>query len=213
MIICHSHKFIYVHPPKTAGTAVSTALGALCTDHDAQIGDWPGASYGKIPALKGIGKHAPLAAITPLALGVDLADYLVVLSVRNPWDRLASFYHWARAQSFEHPQIALAKAHSFAGFLALRRIQRVFSAAPYRSYAPKPDILLRAERLGADMQHLAGRLGVEIAPIQTVNTSTRQRDWRVYYTDETAAIVAKICAEDIAAFGYQFDDAANLPAG
>ena len=44
MIICHSHRFIYIHPPKTAGTAVSVALGALCGPDDAQIGDWPGAS-------------------------------------------------------------------------------------------------------------------------------------------------------------------------
>jgi len=207
MIICHSHRFIYVHPPKTAGTAVSTVLGALCANSDVQIGDWPGAEYPKIGPLKGIGKHAPLAMIAPLLLGVDIADYRIVISVRNPWDRLASFYHWARAQSDEHPQIELAKTHDFAGFLAHRRIQRVFGAAPYRAYAAKPDFVLRAERLDADLAIFGQTLGVKLGTPDRINASGRQRDWRPYYTDETRAIIARISAQDIADYGYDFDDA------
>ena len=205
MIICHSNKFIFVHPPKTAGTAVSVSLGNLCGPNDAQIGDWPGAQYAKSGRLKGIGKHATLSALQSLPLDVDLREYCVVLSVRNPWDRVVSFYHWARAQDFESPQIFAAKNNDFDGFLANRTIQRALLSSPYRNYAAKPDVVLRSETLDADLRQLGQRLGVEVVIPPRVNRSDRQPDWRPYYSDKTAAIIAQICAKDIADYGYSFE--------
>ena len=34
MILCHSHKFIFFHNPKTAGTAVMKTLEEYCSDGD-----------------------------------------------------------------------------------------------------------------------------------------------------------------------------------
>jgi hypothetical protein len=48
--------------------------------------------------------------------------------------------------------------------------------------------------------HLGFRLTLERA-----NTSDRGRDWRVYFSDRDADLVADLCAEDIARFGYRFD--------
>ena len=205
MIICHSHKFIYVHPPKTAGTAVSVSLGELCGPDDAQIGDWPGAQYAKSGRLKGIGKHATLSALQFPRLSVDLRDYCVVLSVRNPWDRLVSFYHWARVQEFDSPQIIAAQTNDFDGFLSSTVIQSAFYSSPYRKYAANPDLVLRSETLGDDLRQLGQRLSVAIRIPARVNMSERQQDWRPYYSDETAALVAKMCAKDIADYGYSFE--------
>ena len=35
--------------------------------------------------------------------------------------------------------------------------------------------------------------------------SQRLRDHRPYYDDDSAALIAELCAEDIARFGYRFD--------
>ena len=212
MIICHSHRFIYIHPPKTAGTAVSVALGAVCGPDDAQIGDWPGASYAQPEALKGLGKHAPLAMLKARPIWSDISEYRRVLSTRNSWDRMVSFYHWARAQDFEHIQIKIAKEHDFAGFLRHRRIQNSFRTAPYRNYIATPDFTLAAENLGEGLVGLGAALGVDLSAPERINASGRQRDWRPYYSDETRALVADICAVDIADHGYEFDDAARLQA-
>ncbi|MEX0970063.1 MAG: Type II secretory pathway, pullulanase PulA [Paracoccaceae bacterium] len=210
MIICHSHRFIYIHPPKTAGTAISIALGALCGPDDAQIGDWPNASYAQPAALKGLGKHAPLAMLQERPFWGDIANYKLVLSTRNSWDRMVSFYHWARQQDFKHLQIKIAKAHDFAGFLGHRRIQNSFRTSPYRNYIATPDFTLHAENLAAGLVSLGDALGVELGVPARVNASGRQRDWRPYYSDETRALVADICAIDIAEYGYAFDDAVQL---
>jgi hypothetical protein len=37
------------------------------------------------------------------------------------------------------------------------------------------------------------------------NRSNRQADWRSYYTDTDAALIANVCGADVAAFGYAFD--------
>lgn len=210
MIICHSHRFIYIHPPKTAGTAISLALGSLCGPDDAQIGDWPGATYAQPEILKGLGKHAPLAMLQALPVWNDIAAYRLVLSTRNSWDRMVSFYHWAREQDFEHPQVKIARTHDFAGFLGHRRIQSSFRAAPYRNYIATPDFTLPAENLDAGFATLGAALGVALGAPARLNVSGRQKDWRPYYTDETQALVADICAVDIADYGYAFEDAAQL---
>jgi hypothetical protein len=42
-------------------------------------------------------------------------------------------------------------------------------------------------------------------PLPVSNVSSDRRDYRTFYNDETAEIVAKVYADDIAAFGYTFD--------
>ena len=47
----------------------------------------------------------------------EMDDFLIFTLVRNPWDRMVSYYHWFKEQSFDHPAVALARDHSFADFL------------------------------------------------------------------------------------------------
>jgi len=45
--------------------------------------------------------------------------------------------------------------------------------------------------------------------LERVNQSDRERDWRGYYDAALAAHVADLCAEDIARFGYGFEEVAH----
>ncbi|MDP1578400.1 MAG: sulfotransferase family 2 domain-containing protein, partial [Cypionkella sp.] len=122
MIISRGRRFIFVHIPKTGGTALSLALEDRAMKDDILIGDTPKARARKA-RLKGaksagrLWKHSTLSDIAGLASDDEIADFFTLTLVRNPWDRAVSYYHWLRSQNFAHPAVGLAKSHDFSGFL------------------------------------------------------------------------------------------------
>ena len=100
--------------------------------------------------------------------------------------------------------------------LAHPQTQASFRLWPYGAYmrdaggVERCRLYARAERLEAELAPFWDHLGFRLT-VPRVNESDRPRDWRPLYDDATAAQVAEICAEDIARFGYGFDDAARAP--
>ena len=214
MIISRGRRYIFVHIPKTGGTALALALEARAMKDDILIGDTPKARArrGRLKGVKAAGrlwKHSTLADIDGL---VSADEGLRVFTlVRNPWDRVVSYYHWLREQGFAHPAVGLAKASDFSGFLNHPSTRVSLGAAPYGSYVrdvtgvERCDLFLRLERLEEDLPQLEALLDLRLGPLARANASERGRDWRPYYSAADAEVLAKIAAEDIARFGYRFD--------
>ena len=212
MIISHQRRYIFVHIPKTGGTAMALALEQRAARDDILIGDTPKAvaRRGRLKGLQAPGrlwKHSTLADIAGL---YDPAGMLIFTLVRNPWDRVVSYYHWLRMQDFDHPAVTRAKALDFSGFLHHPGTQSSLQSLPYAGYVSAPNdpaptaLYIRLEHLDADMAPLAAHLGfTPVLPI--ANQSLRARDWRPYYSDADAATLGRICAQDIDQFGYRFD--------
>ena len=156
-------------------------------------------------------KHSTLADIGGLANDAEIAEFFTFTLVRNPWDRMVSYYHWLRVQGFAHPAVALAKRLDFSAFLNAPEIQASFRASPSASYVTDANgidrcaMYLQLEHLGRDIPALEARLGLRLPDVGRVNASNRNRDWRGYYSDADAGLVADIAAADIARFGYTFD--------
>jgi hypothetical protein len=216
MILSRGRRFIFVHIPKTGGTALSLALEARAMKDDILIGDTPKARARKarLQGVKSAGrlwKHSTLADIRGLASDAEIAGFFTVTLVRNPWDRLVSYYHWLRAQSFAHPAVGLAKSHDFSGFLNHAQTRTALRLWPYGAYmrdasgAERASLYARLEHLEADLAPFEAHLGFRLTPLARANQSERLRDWRGFYSEADAALVAEICAEDIARFGYRFD--------
>jgi hypothetical protein len=215
MIISRGRRYIFVHIPKTGGTSLAIALEARAMKDDILIGDTPKARRRRA-RLKGLGargrlwKHSTLADIDGVVSGAEMDGMLVFTLVRNPWDRLVSYYHWLRAQEFDHAAVALAKRMDFAGFLYHPTTVAALSAAPYGSYLKRADgraqpaLFLRLEHLVTDLAPLEKHLGFALGPLPRDNASQRRRDHRGYYDAALAAHVARLCAEDVARFGYSF---------
>lgn len=214
MIISPGRHYIFVHIPKTGGTALSLALEARARADDILIGDTPKAvkrraRVKQMAAAGRLWKHSRLADIEGLVPREDFGGYFIFTLVRNPWDRIVSYYHWLQAQGWDHPAVRLAKAESFSGFLNAPETLRSL-AAPYSSYmcdgagVERATLYVRLEALEEDLAPLWAHLGFDLSPIARVNASARSRDVRSFYTDADADTVARIAAPDIARFGYRF---------
>lgn len=217
MIVSRGRRFIFVHVPKTGGTALALALEARAMKDDILIGDTPKARAraGRVRQLSAAGrlwKHSTMADIAGLVSEEEVAGLFTLTLVRNPWDRAVSYYHWLRAQGFAHPAVRLAKLHDFAGFLTHPQTQSSFREWPYGAYmrdakgVERCRLYARLEHLLTDLAPFEAHLGFRLT-VPHVNRSDRARDWRPYFTDTTAALVGDLCAEDIARFGYGFEDA------
>ena len=216
MIISRRRRFIFVHIPKTGGTALSLALESRAMADDILIGDTPKARarLGRIKGATSAGrlwKHSTLADIDGLVTRDEVADFFTLTLVRNPWDRAVSYYHWLRMQAFAHPAVGLAKSHDFSGFLNHPQITTAFRLWPAPAYmrdaggVERASLYVRVERLEADLAPFEAHLGFRVGPLPRVNLSDRARDWRGFYSDADAALLADLCAPDIARFGYGFD--------
>jgi hypothetical protein len=221
MIISRARKYIFVHIPKTGGTALSLALEARAARDDVLIGDTPKARArkGRLKGVKTAGrlwKHSTLADVAGLVSDDEVAGFFTLTLVRNPWDRMVSYYHWLRDQRFAHPAVGLAKALEFGAFLHHPQTQASLRMWPYGAYlrdgrgVERCRLFARLEHLDTDIAPFEAHLGFRLTPLPRANESARLRDWRRYYADTDAALVAELCAEDITRFGYGFNDAAGI---
>ncbi len=206
MIISTGRNYIFAHIPKTGGTALATALEARAMKDDILIGDTPKAikRKGKLAGLNAAGRVWKHSTVGDMAGAVDTRGMFVFTLVRNPWDRLVSYYTWLQDQTFDHPAVGLAKTVDFSGFINTPALQRAVRLSPYKSYVNDGAHFFRLEHLEADLAPLWDHLGFELT-IPMVNRSMRNRDWRPYYTADDAALVGALCKEDIARSGYRFD--------
>ena len=214
MIYSPSRRFVFIHIPKTGGTALALALEARAKADDVLVGDTPKAVQrrGRQKALRTAGrlwKHSTLADLDGML--PDLDGLFLLTLVRNPWDRMVSTYHWLRGQGFAHPAVGLAKTHDFSGFLNHPLTRTSISLWPYGAYmrdargVERASLFARLERLETDLAPFEAHLGFRVTPFARANASGRPADWRTAYSDADAGLVAALCAEDIARFGYSFD--------
>lgn len=215
MILSRGRRYIFIHAPKTGGTALSLALENRAMKDDVMLGDTPKAirRRGRVKDVKASGrlwKHAMLSDLYGLVTPEEVASFYVFTLVRNPWDRMVSYYHWLQGQGFDHPAVTLAKTVDFATFLRHPQTITAMRTAPYGRYVTdaqgqeRCNLFIRLEHLDQDLAPLETHLGFRLGPLQRTNASERDADYRSYYDEATQALVGTLCAADISRFKYQF---------
>jgi len=192
---------------------MALALESRAMKDDIMLGDTPKAikRRHKAQAMQARGrlwKHSTMADIDGLV--PDLAGLFAFSLVRNPWDRMVSYYHWLREQRFDHPSVSLARQMAFVDFAQAGQVRASMRASPARHYMTgaggqeRCDLYIRIEELEADAQPLWDHLGFALT-LPQANASEREADHRTYYNDAARTAVGEDCAEDIERFGYRFD--------
>ncbi|MGV3490817.1 MAG: sulfotransferase family 2 domain-containing protein [Devosia sp.] len=197
MIASVTHRFLFVHIPKNAGSSIQSCL----------------LKYRMRRLTEGRGKHETFDSFNTRTHGLFfwMRSFAVV---RNPWDRTLSGYNYLMGRM--HPDSPLAGMGSFEDFvngieagaewskpLALARPQYTFVSD--KSGRQRVKRLLRYETLDRDFKQLCTDWGLE-ATLPHLNKGPKSGVvYRDAYTDETRAAVARIYAEDIRRFGYKFD--------
>lgn len=214
MIISRGRNYIFVHIPKTGGTSLALALEDRAMRDDIMLGDTPKAVKRRRRLLDAqsagrLWKHSTLADIEGVVTRDEIAQIFTFTLVRNPWDRIVSYYHWLRVQSFSHAMVSLAQQTSFEGFLRTPALQESLRRAPYGSYlcngagAEQCNLYIRLENFAKDAAPLFDHLGFDLT-LPHENASSRGETFQSYYDDDLRQIVQRICADDIARFGYTF---------
>lgn len=184
-------KIAFVHIPKNGGTSISMWLKyqSPCTD------------------CVDVGYHSTLAELNVPD------DYLSIAVIRNPWDRMVSFYHYCKwKENVAYPDFdywiknihEVQLSHDTHDKNKLLRNQYWFTpSTPQTVWIHKdPKILLRFENMKQNEEILQQLVGCDI-PIVKLNATTHNH-YTEYYTDETRKKVEKLFALDIERWNYKF---------
>ena len=187
-MISHKHKFIFVHINKCGGTTIDTLFTGRFAGHK---------------------KAFEYKQSTPNTFD----NYFKFTFVRNPWDRVVSFYHYQIKRNWDF--YPFNETISFDNFVKnwMRRMRRQTPLATHPCYdwiSDKDDNLLvdftgRFENFQEDFNIVCDKIGIPQQELPYKNKS-KHKHYTEYYDDETRSIVAEKYAKDIEYFNYEFGE-------
>lgn len=211
MLISRSRKFLFIHIQKTGGRSLSHLLKAEAPDTQPYLGTHDHAFWAK---------HL---------LANEWNDYFKFAFVRNPWDRLVSWYVMIMQKTKRYHemhrgnvplrlwQYVLGNSSNFEEFI-LNCTKAIDDIDGKKSFVYNQldyisdecgDIIVdyvgKYETLEADVEHVLHKLGLNYQHMPHLNKSRRQH-YSYYYTTKTRDIVAARYERDIEFFGYEFEN-------
>ena len=207
MLISYHKKFIFVHIFKTAGTSITNSFCKCCfrpgSTRPSNMMAYLTTSWKKIHRVA-IKKHAKAIEIRDL-IDKDIFNSFFKFSfVRNPWDWQVSLYYYILDHPENHGYHATRKMGSFRNFVFSREALSFTQTGCLVDEDGKllVDFVGRFENLEEDFRDVCRRIGMSV-DLPHINKSDRS-NYRDYYDSETRELTAKLYAEDIDRFGYQF---------
>jgi hypothetical protein len=198
MIINHKRRFVFVHIQKTAGTSITQALQQINGSE------------------KVFRQHSMLHV-----LDLDkYEDYFLFCFVRNPFDRLVSWWNMMNHKGFQNDfsQYLLSRASSFSEFLDCTDTIHETNEGefPYpKSIAFNQldyittqegrmamDFIGRFENLEDDFDRICDRIGMKLKLPHS--NAFERRHYREYYTSEDVLKVKSMYRRDLEYFKYEF---------
>ncbi len=202
MISLQKH-FLFVHIPKTAGNSIQTALRDYSEDQLVALRkEQDGIErFGLRNPKYNIKKHSTLAEYRDALENEQFRSLYKFSCVRNPWDRMVSYYFtptqspetWDRKKFRK----MISKIVSVADYLRLDQEEEdTFTNVDY---------IMRFENLAEDFRTVCGKVGISAATLPRYNRSNREH-YSKYYDDELRELVRTQFAAEIERFGYTFEE-------
>ena len=202
MISLQKH-FLFVHIPKTAGNSIQTALRDYSEDQLVALRkEQDGIErFGLRNPEYNSKKHSTLAEYRDALENEQFRSLYKFSCVRNPWDRMVSYYFtptqspetWDRKKFRK----MISKIVSVADYLRLDQDDE----DPFTNV----DYIMRFENLAEDFRTVCGKVGISAATLPRYNRSNREH-YSKYYDDELRELVRTQFAAEIERFGYTFEE-------
>jgi len=214
MLISHTHRFIFIHVDKAAGTSLQAALqphaepvaDSRLRKRLAKLG--PLCRIGGIFRTVQFGEHVGASTVKRCLPPERYDSYFKFAFVRNPWDRLVSRYHYL-ANTVSHRHNPTVKAMADFSEYARWEMARANALIHQHNYLCDNegelivDFVGRFESLHEDFAKISERLELT-ASLPHLN-STGRNSYRDYYDASLRDEVGRFFAKDIELFGYRFD--------
>ena len=196
-------RFLFVHIPKTAGNSIQSVLRDYSEDQLIALRkEQDGIErFGLRSTKYKIKKHSTLNEYHR-ALGEEqFRDLYKFTCVRNPWDRMVSYYFtptqnpetWNRKKFRE----IISKAVSLADYLRLDNGE----GDPFANV----DCIMRFENLADEFRAVCNTIGIPPPALPRYNRSSRDH-YSKYYDDELREFVGARFAAEIERFNYRFEE-------
>jgi hypothetical protein len=218
MLISYSHKFIFFHVTKAAGSSIKEALKDYGTEPDKFKINRPPKMLGeKVNPLYEMWEsslwHAKARDAKKELPYEVYNNFYKFAFVRNPWDWQVSYYHFILKEETHIRHDLVKSMRGFDEYLKWA----IDTKKPFPKGATKlqkdiitdsdgkiiVDYVGRYETLTQDFDYVCRVLKIK-ASLPYLNSS-KHKDYRSYYTEDTRKLVEKHFKEDIELFGYTFD--------
>jgi len=221
MLVSHDRRFIYLKTKKTAGSSVEAALEPYALPAPRRHARrTPVVSHAGIVGVGNAGRggredgwfsHMSARRVRE-RLDPEIWDgYVKICNVRNPWDKVVSFFHMQFPAIKREPRGTVFAA--FREWVSTARRMGQDSGIYCIDGAPVVDEVIRYGALQEDFSRVCRRLGLpQLAlPRKAANTRGAEKiPYQDYYDAASRALVAKRFARDITLFGWTFEE--TLPA-
>lgn len=213
MLVSHTHKFIFIHMSKTAGTSIEETLLPLTNAIKGFDVRTENLENRKNLSSRYLQKHCHLKDLRPF-LGNEICDsYFKFTFVRNPWDLHVALYLYCNEMyqirkkegipdsDISEATLSAAK-ESFSNFVKTRFMYQngIFS----EDGSLNVDFVGKFENLYTDFEMVCKRIGLTETPNLLHLHGTEKVDYRPYYNNETRDLVAHAESHLIKEFGYRF---------
>ena len=205
-MISHSKKFVFVHIPKTAGTSITNVLDSYCEIKPNHNVNSPFYYHASVIELKNFFNK----------MEWDWDDYFKFTFVRNPWDRLVSYYEFSK-QRYER----LKKLELLSNDLICKNFgENVKSFEDFilnlETYAPNSDSYYysingtkelnyvgKVDTIQHDFDYVCKIIGIPTTTLPRLQSSNRKH-YTKYYNEFSKKIVSDRFSDDIEMFGHIF---------
>lgn len=218
MLISYTHKFIFFHVAKVAGTSIREALKDYAQEPDKfKIARPPKMLKGKPNPLYEMWFNSfwhAKAKDAKKELSPEIYnDFYKFAFVRNPWSWQVSMYNFMIKEKIYENNRPWVTFEEYLEWVAITK-------KPYPMGTPKlqkdnitdtngeiiVDFIGRYEDLAQDFQAVCNVLNLQASLPHVNQSSHTQRDYREYYNEKTKKLVAEQFEEDIKLFCYDFNN-------
>jgi hypothetical protein len=196
-------RFLFVHIPKTAGNSIQSVLREYSEDQLVALRkEQDGIErFGLHNPKYKLKKHSVLREYHDALGHEQFRDLYKFTCVRNPWDRMVSYYFtptqnpetWNRKKFRE----IISKAVSVADYLRLEEGEE----DPFANV----DHIINFENLADDFAAVCAAIDISPPTLPQYNRSTRKH-YSKYYDNELRELVRSRFAAEIERFNYTFEE-------